>query len=137
MPTNDVRDGVTRLITWLTKHPHIPVDFVRYADNQEFEIGIPAGRFEALTTAADIADTLTNPKIEVTDFRDRRITSLTVTGEIVDHHANSLEAIAACSVYDGARRALLAALGAPPIPDVRVWWTTAEALRTITAERAR
>lgn len=138
MPLTDVRDGIIRLITWLTKHPHIPVDFVRYADYQEVEVGFPTGRFGALNAAADISDALTNPRIEVTDpRRDKRVTFITVTGQIIDHYANPLEIIAIGSVYDDARQALLAALGAPPIPDVRMWGTTAEALRAITAERAR
>lgn len=116
-----------RIVKWLLAHPGLPVSYVHYADHETAELCIPAGRYSALTAAADVADALTAPQIEVMDPLQRRITYITVTGRI----DGDLEIGVHLSVYDDARAALLASLGAPPEIDVRAWIIDADHLRGV------
>jgi hypothetical protein len=138
MPDTTFRSGLARLLNWLTCHPNIPIAYVHYADDSSAELCSPAGLFGALTAAADVADALTDATIDITDpDQDKRITFLTVSGTATAFAtAPPLEIIVEGSCYDTARTALLASLGAPPVPEERAWTTTAAHLRTI-AELAR
>lgn len=130
--------SLTDLLGWITSHPHIPVSHIDFADHEGAELHCPAGQFDALTTAANAADALDDPVIEVVDPPGRdRVTQITVTGDIP---GTLLEICVESTVYDHARVALLTSLGAPPIPGSPMWHPTAAHLRdvvdTADAERA-
>lgn len=131
--TTSVRAGLARLLEWLTHHPAIPVTFVSYADDANAELCVPAGGFDRLATAADVADALTGSTITITDPAGKRLTRLTITGTIPSENPRydrpSLEVLVETSVYDHARARLLASLGAPPDPTVRTWTVTAQHVR--------
>lgn len=127
--TTSVRSGLARLLEWLTCHPDIPVSYVSYADNVSVELCLPAGRFDRLATAADVADALAGSTIAVTDPPGKRMTWLTIAGTVAGDSGSGLEVLVSTSVYDQARAALLASLGCPPNPSQRAWDVTAAHLR--------
>lgn len=135
--TTSVRAGLARLLEWLTHHPAIPVTFVSYADDANAELCVPAGGFDRLATAADVADALTGSTITITDPAGKRLTRLTITGTIpgdnqpTRYDRPSLEVLVETSVYDHARARLLASLGVPPDPTVRSWTVTAQHVRDL------
>lgn len=133
--TTSVRAGLARLLEWLTHHPAIPVTFVSYADDANAELCVPAGGFDRLATAADVADALTGSVITITDPAGKRLTRLTITGTIPSDNPRydrpSLEVLVETNVYDHARARLLASLGAPPDPTVRTWTVTAQHVRDL------
>lgn len=126
-----VRSGLARLLDWLTRHPGLPVAFINYADDTGAELCSPAGQFDALIGAAATAEALTHATIEVTDPPLKRITYITIRGTVADFYGAPLEITVEGSVYDAARGALLASLGAPSIPDQRTWQVTAKHLRDL------
>jgi hypothetical protein len=129
------RTGVARLADWLDDHPAIPIAYIHYADESGAELCTPAGLFEAFTVIADVADALTHATIDVTDPDHKRVTYLTVTGTVADRAGAPLEITVEGSVYDSARTALLASLGAPPVREVRTWRVTPQHLRDLAKTR--
>jgi hypothetical protein len=135
--TRSVRQGLARLLKWLTHHPGIPLASVGYVDNVDAELELPPGGLDTLTAVADAADALHAAKIEVADFASRRVTELTVHGTIPGDGPGrpGLAVQAVATVFDHGRARLLASLGVPPDPRVRAWDVTVEHLRGL-AERA-
>lgn len=137
MPTTtgpDVRSGLTRLLEWLTSHPKIPLAYVDSTDDLSAELFLVTGRFDALAAAAETAESLSDPKIKVTD--SDRFTELVVYGEAACGGVPTLDVVATAVVHDQARAALLSALPAPQNPAAHTWFVTAEHLRGL-VETAR
>jgi hypothetical protein len=123
------RKAVEDLRTWLVDHPHIPIDYIEFADESEVDMtSCATDGFTALITAADVADALTEPSIEVTDLDNGIATRLTVSGT-----TNDLAVTVTATVLNGARRAFLRAINARPLDEAVIWTTTAAHLRAVAA----
>jgi hypothetical protein len=135
MPTATVtatslRKAVDDLRTWLVDHPDIPIDYIEFVDEFEVEMtSCATGGFTPLITAADVADALTDPSIEVTDLDNGLATRLAVSGTVADGLSISVTA----SVLNGARRAFLRSINARPLDEAVIWTTTSAHLRAVAA----
>lgn len=133
-----VREGLARLLEWLTRHPHIPLASVGYVDGLDAELELPSGGFDTLTVVADAADALHGATIEVTyntaagKVATIGVTELSVTGTIPgdsrDRPGLAVQVITNVD-DDDVRTRLLALLGAPTDHTGLVWDVTAEHLR--------
>jgi hypothetical protein len=132
--TAQVRDGLRRVLEWISEHPHIPITRVGSVGGAcaELDLDLASGRFDLLAAAADVADALIDATItvEIAPMSGRWCV-LTIAG-----HLDSYEVTAVGIAYDQAATALLTSLGVPPLPGAP-WNTTADHLRGVVAGAAR
>lgn len=114
MPTKNgetLRSGVARLLGWLTSQPNVQVDAIEYCDPHDADIILPSGQAGALDRAADVADTLDAPVIQVVRQAVKKTTTLQISGR-ADGGAGAINLVATAVVDGPAETALLDTL--PP-----------------------
>lgn len=136
MPTTtdtvSVREGLARLLVWLTGHPEIVLSCVDYVDHDSAEVCLGStNRTAGVAAAADVADALVNPTIEVKD--PKGVCEVIVFGTITSRDAAALEVRCDLTVYGEALTQLLSSLGVPPDPTERCWPVTPGHLRDLAA----